>query len=106
MITWITGNSKAGKSTLARKMRKGEVVLDGDVLRSIWPGLGFSEEDRKEQNMRAARLAKELDSQGFDVIVATICPYKALRDEIKKLTGCRFVYLEGGLSGDDYPYET
>ena len=106
MITWITGNSGSGKTTLAKKMRKDEIILDGNILRMVWPGLGFSKEDRQEQNLRVARLAKMLEEQGFGVIIATICPYKDLRDEVQKITGCTFIYLAGGKSGVEYPYET
>lgn len=105
MITWITGNSKSGKSTLARRMRKNEVILDGDVMRNVWEDLSFMKEDREKQNIRVAKLAKELDAQGFDVIVATICPYIKLREEVKKITGCKFIYLEGGIQNENYPYE-
>lgn len=105
MITWITGNSGSGKTTLAHRLKRDEIVLDGDVLRSIWPGLGLSVNDRREQNLRAARLANMLHEQGFDVIVATICPYRELRNEVQKITNCRFIFLPGGKSGKDYPYE-
>lgn len=106
MITWITGNSWSGKTTLAKRMIKpGEILLDGDAMRAVWPGLGFAKQDREEQNMRIARMAKELESQGFDVIVATICPYKKLREDVQRITRCRFIYLEGGKEGKDYPYE-
>lgn len=105
MITWITGNSKSGKTFLANRMRKNEIILDGDALRAVWPGLGFTIKDRWEQNCRAARLAVMLEAQGFDVIVATICPYTELRNQIKEMTNCRFIYLEGGETGEDYPYE-
>lgn len=106
MITWITGNSWSGKTTLAKRMiKQGEILLDGDAMRAVWPGMGFSKEDRCEHNMRVARMAKELEDQGFDVIVATICPYKDLRYEVQRITRCRFIYLEGGKEGKDYPYE-
>jgi adenylylsulfate kinase len=105
MITWLTGNSGAGKTTRAEQMRTHEVVLDGDVLRTIWPGLGFSKDDRLEQNWRAARLAKMLSDQGFDVLVATICPYRDQRRAIAQLIGCTFIYLAGGKEGPEYPYE-
>lgn len=103
-ILWITGNSKSGKSTLARRLKKDEIILDGDEMRTLWPDLGFSEEDRRENNLRIAKLAKILDRQDFNVIVATICPFKNLRQEIQKMTGCRFIYLEGGIERD-YEYE-
>lgn len=86
-------------------MRSDEIILDGDAMRAVWVGMGFSEADRREQNLRVARLAKELEGQGFNVIVATICPYRDLRDEVQKITNCRFIYLSGGKSGDQFPYE-
>ena len=46
-----------------------------------------------------------LDIQGFDVVIATICPYRDLREKVKEITNCRFIYLEGGKSGVEYPYE-
>lgn len=114
MITWIYGNSGAGKSTLAERLRIGDleqykfdacVILDGDALRTIWSDLGLSEADRREQNLRAARLAKLLDDQGVNVIVATICPYRDLREQVRAITDCRFIYLEGGKVGPEYPFE-
>lgn len=114
MITWIYGNSGAGKSTLAKRMKEEErqaadaepwVILDGDVLRTIWTDLDLSEAGRREQNLRAARLAKLLDDQFVNVIVATICPYRDLREQVKAITGCRFIYLEGGKTGPEYPFE-
>ena len=107
MIIWITGQSKSGKSTLARKISQGKwIVLDGDSMRrSISSDLGFTEKDRRENNLRIAKLARELDSQGFDVVVATICPYKKLRDEVQKITGCKFIYLGRDINDKNYPYE-
>ena|SRR5665213_3373449 len=104
-ITWITGNSGSGKTTLAKRLKKNEVMLDGDAVRAIWPGLGFSPEDRRENNLRVARLALELETQGFDVIVSTICPYKELRAEVQLMTKCRFIFLPGGKSDVNHPYE-
>lgn len=105
MIWWITGNSGSGKTTFAKKM-SAVIVLDGDELRQCWK-LGFTKEDRWEQNMRAARLAKMIEKQGYDVVVSTICPYRDLRKEVQVITGCKFVYLEGGKEPtEEYPYET
>lgn len=106
MIWWFTGNTESGKTFLARRVRRTELHLDGDDLRVVWPGLGFSKEDRWEHNLRVARLAKLLESQGCDVIVSTICPYKELRDEIRKIAKVKFIHVEGGKEGPDYPYES
>lgn len=109
-VIWVYGQSKSGKSTLARKIAEydGAILLDGDVnRRTICADLGFSAEDRRENNLRVARMARELDGQGFNVVVATIAPYRKLRDEIYKICGCRFIYVEGQhkLDYDEYPFE-
>ena len=106
MITWITGNSGSGKTTLAKKIINidGGILLDGDSMRTCWE-LGFTKDDRIVNNLRIAKIAKVLDQQGFNVVVSTICPYHDLREQVKNITNCRFIYLDGGKTGKDYPYE-
>lgn len=86
MIIWLAGQTKSGKTTLAKEILKTipAVHLDGDVMRTVWPGLGLSKEDRFEQNFRVARLARMLSEQGFNVIISVICPFQELRDRINK----------------------
>ena len=122
MITWIFGNTGSGKTTLAKEIvyTKYEndypdfdkdnpyadvIWLDGDNMRGVWTDLGLSKEDRWEQNLRVARLAAMLDKQGFNVLVSVICPYKKLRKEVKKITNCKFIYVEGGKKGKDFPFD-
>ncbi len=107
MIWWLTGQSESGKTTLAKKLAgRYDIILDGDDCREIWPGLKMGYADRWEQNLRVARLAKMLEDQGFAVIVAVICPYKALRREVKEICGCQFMFVEGGRPIDRFhPYE-
>ena len=106
-MIWIIGNSGSGKTTLANRIKSyNTILLDGDELRKCWK-LGFSKKDRWEQNMRAAKLGGILESQGFEVIVSTICPYIKLRKEISKLCDVRWIFLEGGkTSSKEYPYES
>ena len=108
MITFIIGQSGAGKTTLSNSLGgfyKNCIKLDGDEMRKIWTDLGFSKKDRWEQNLRVARLARMLNDQGFNVVVSMICPYKKLRAEVKKIIDCKFIYIEGGLKGKKYPFE-
>ncbi|MCK9370977.1 adenylyl-sulfate kinase [Candidatus Dojkabacteria bacterium] len=94
MIYWIYGQSGAGKTTLANKLEG--IHLDADEIRpAICEDLGYTEEDRKKNNSRIARLAKLLDNQGYDVVVSTICPYEDLRDEVYYICKCRFIKVEG-----------
>lgn len=107
MITWYTGNTKSGKTKKAKEtVKPGEILLDGNELRRIWLDLDLSEEGRREQSRRTARLAKYLESQGFNVYVAVISPYRDLREEVKQICGCEFIYIPGGYPpSPNYPYE-
>lgn len=98
MITWYYGNTGAGKTTLARQ-HKNALVIDGDELRDITGNHDLSESGRRSQNWTAAKLAINLEKQGANVVLATICPYRDQREQIKKMTGCEFIYI--GYKGDD-----
>jgi len=83
-VVWLTGFSGSGKSTLAAALEKElfrvgvlPTVLDGDVLRTgLCRGLGFSQEDRKENMRRAAEAALLLARTGAVVITALISPFR------------------------------
>lgn len=94
-IQWVYGTSGCGKTTLARKLLdKTTIHLDGDDMRRVWTDLGFSDEDRRTQNLRIANLARVLDRQGFNIVVSTICPTAELRAEVYAITGCTFIHIE------------
>lgn len=108
MITWIFGQTGAGKTTLSKSLNDfyhNCIRLDGDEMRGIWTDLDLSKQGRWEQNLRVARLAKMFDEQGHNVLVSVICPYAELRKEVKKITNCKFIYIEGGAEGDKYPFD-
>ncbi len=76
-----------------QRLMPNSINLDGDEMRnSISKGLGFTEKDRLENNLRIARLAKVLERQGFPIIVSTICP-SYVKQEVFNITGCKFIDL-------------
>jgi len=95
---WFTGLSGAGKSTLAGRceeifLERGlkVEVLDGDVVRTnLSKGLGFSKEDRDTNIRRIGWVCHILTRNDVVAIGAAISPYKAIRDENRKMIG-RFV---------------
>ena len=98
MVFWLTGLSGAGKSTLAH-MAEAElfaegynvVVFDGDAVRSGLCGdLGFSPEDRKENNRRIAEVAKLFMRTGAICICAFISPSAQVRQTVKEIIGPDF----------------
>ena len=108
MIEWFTGNTGAGKTTAATKRAKKlrAILLDGDRMRELWPELDHSKESRVLNTRRIAHLAKELDVQGFTVIVAAICPYNFLQEEVVEKLNCKLIYVQGGKEASQrYPYE-
>jgi len=109
-IIWLTGNSGAGKTTLAKYMcdnLMNWVNLDGDEMRdSISLGAGFSKEEREEHNLRVARLAKVLSNNGHNVVISVIAPFQSTRDKINQIIDCNWVYLKRNLTVNiSRPYE-
>ena len=90
---WFTGLSGSGKSTIAVALenalfRHGKLSyrLDGDNVRmGINKNLGFSEEDRKENIRRIGEVAKLFGDAGTIALSSFISPYKADRDEVRRL---------------------
>ncbi|MCM3714913.1 adenylyl-sulfate kinase [Halalkalibacter oceani] len=92
-ILWFTGLSGAGKSTLANALEKKlfeqgtrSYVLDGDNIRhGLNKGLGFSEEDRKENIRRIGEVAKLFVDAGTIVCTAFISPFRDDRRQVRAL---------------------
>ncbi|MBF0215793.1 MAG: adenylyl-sulfate kinase [Candidatus Omnitrophica bacterium] len=90
-VLWFTGLSGSGKSTLAREIAKylsgkGYEVetLDGDAVRDIFPGTGFTEKERNEHIKRIGFIASLLEKHGVIVLASFISPYKASREFARK----------------------
>ncbi len=101
-VLWFYGLSGSGKSTLANELsknlfKKGKfvIVLDGDSMRkTISKDLGFSDEDRRQNLLRMAELAKFLASKGVIVLASFITPLKNIRDEISQvMRGVDFEFI-------------
>jgi sulfate adenylyltransferase len=92
---WFTGLSGSGKSTTAEivvslLLERGRQItlLDGDVVRThLTKGLGFSREDRDTNILRIGFVAGEIVRHGGIAITAAISPYRATRNEARKMVG-------------------
>ncbi len=93
---WLTGLSGAGKSTIAHRLAavlrdRGLArveILDGDEVREhLSAGLGFSRADRDTNIRRIAYVARLLARNDVVTIVAAISPYRAAREDARRLAG-------------------
>ena len=95
MMTWFTGLSGSGKSTVAialeRELHKRGLlcrILDGDNIRSgINNNLGFSETDRVENIRRIAEVSKLFLDSGIITIAAFISPNNDIREMAANIIG-------------------
>ncbi|MGE0528784.1 MAG: adenylyl-sulfate kinase, partial [Bdellovibrionales bacterium] len=95
LVVWMTGLSGSGKSTIARELEKSlfslgvnAFSLDGDNIRQgICSDLGFSDEDRSENNRRVAEVAKLFADAGLVVLTAFISPFAADRERARRIVG-------------------
>jgi sulfate adenylyltransferase len=99
---WFTGLSGSGKSTTAEivtslLLERGRqlTILDGDVVRThLSRGLGFSKDDRDTNILRIGFVAGEIVRQNGAVVCAAVSPYRAARNECRKMIGeDRFVEI-------------
>ncbi|MFW5795046.1 MAG: adenylyl-sulfate kinase [Bacillota bacterium] len=85
---WLTGLSGSGKTTLSKKInqylleRNYKVqLLDGDILRDEIGGMfGYTRSERIKAASVYRLLAKTLNDNGINAIVASIAPYKSIRN--------------------------
>jgi len=94
LVIWLTGLSGSGKSTIANALEYELVtryqahtyLLDGDNIRTgLNAGLGFSDEDRKENIRRIGEVAKLMFDAGLIVITSFISPFRSDRALVRGL---------------------
>ena len=99
LTIWFTGLSGSGKSTVAHALveRLAEYgrncsFLDGDEIRThLSKGLGFSKEDRDTNIRRVGYVAGLVAQHGGTTLCSVISPYKAIREEARKMSKGNFV---------------
>ena len=92
-VVWLTGLSGSGKTTIAREVERMLVgrgiqtaVLDGDRVRHGLSGdLGFSDEDRAENNRRVGEVAKLFFEQGIVTLCTFVSPFEKDRALVRGL---------------------
>ena len=91
-ITCIYGESGCGKTYKAlfmKAFKEVDVILDGDSVRTyLNDDLGYSDEDRKRNNIRIAKIALMLANQGLRVVISTVradLAYEWLKGKVEKL---------------------
>jgi sulfate adenylyltransferase len=98
---WFTGLSGSGKTATTQVLTslllehgREIAVLDGDVVRThLSKGLGFSKEDRDTNILRIGFVAGEIVHAGGAVVCAAISPYRATREEARKMVGANFIEI-------------
>lgn len=94
-VVWLYGLSGSGKSTLATALERQlhslerlTTVLDGDIVRTgLNRGLGFSDDDRRENIRRVAEVARIFLQTGVITIASFITPTRSLRNLARQIVG-------------------
>ena len=95
LTVWLYGLSGSGKSTLATALERTlhtegrlTTLLDGDLLRTgLNAGLGFTDDDRRENVRRAAEVARLFNHTGVIAVCSFITPRRALRTLARQIIG-------------------
>lgn len=97
-IIWLTGQPKAGKTTLALNVEKrlGSkciAIIDGDDLRKGCNNKDYSLAGRLANIKMAQEMASIFNEPHRYVIVSVVAPYREIREEFKRKNHVKEVYL-------------
>jgi adenylylsulfate kinase-like enzyme len=104
MIYWFTGQSGAGKTVLATKLkeflqtekrnwRKDVFQIDGDIVRELTENQDQSEIGQSKNIKDTQLIAEYIHNSGSDVVVSMVTPYKELREGFKAQIGDTIVEI-------------
>ncbi len=90
IVIWLTGLSASGKTTIGEALVEnlktlGHRVqhLDGDLVRKMFPGTGFSREERDRHVKRIGYLSAMLEKHDVFVVASFISPYREAREFVR-----------------------
>jgi adenylylsulfate kinase-like enzyme len=104
MIYWFTGQTGAGKTVLATKLkeflqtekrnwRKDVFQIDGDIVRELTDNQDHSKVGQTENIKDTQLIAEYIHSSGSDVVISMVTPYKELRERFKAQIGEKIVEI-------------
>ena len=86
-VIWLTGLSGSGKTTIAKILKdkleimgKTVEILDGDIIRRMFPHTGYDEQSRMDHIMKVGFIAGLLEKHNVCSIVSLISPYTEARN--------------------------
>jgi len=87
MIYLFIGQPGTGKtemaSRLVEKLGSQTIWIDGDDLREIFPNTDYSYSGRIRNIEKSFTIARFMSEKGYDVVISMVCPYRAIREDLK-----------------------
>lgn len=87
MIYLFIGQPGTGKTEMAgrlvKMLGKDTIWIDGDDLREIFPNTDYSYSGRIRNIEKSFTIARFMNQKGYDVVISMVCPYRAIREDLK-----------------------